>query len=151
MFELNENTTIEELEAQKKVLLKGKKDEKKDEVEAAFEEAVEDLPFIKAEKRYDAAIKNHKKMGIGTHIFICENGLSCLLRDPSIPLSAKVMPFLTSIAGSDPDYYKAAKMLVTECWIAGDSEIRKDEDLIAEVGMAALGTVQMKVARSKKK
>lgn len=105
---------------------------------------------------FDDAIKSHKKMGIQTYTFTTECKKQCLLKQPTIIQSGKIMPFLIPIGEKgtktyqEPDFNSAAILLVNECWIAGNDEIRKSEELKLEVGLAALNLVEMKTAKIKK-
>jgi len=145
MSQFENITTLSELEAKKAELLANGA------TEIEIKDFKTELQFAEAEKKYETAIVNHNKSGYHTYIFICDNGMSCLLKEPTVTISAKIVPYMTAMMGGEPDFVKAAKMLVNECWIAGDAEIRKSEDLSVEVGMQALHTVQIKVAKSKKK
>ncbi len=99
---------------------------------------------------FDAAIKSHKKMGIQTYTMETECKKLCLIKQPSIVQTGKIMPLIMTIGDKEADFNKAAITLVDECWIAGDDEIRKDEELKIQVGLAALNLVEMKVATIKK-
>ena len=99
---------------------------------------------------FNDAIKSHKKMGIQTYTFTTESKKQCLLKQPTIIQSGKIMPFMIPMGDKEADFNKAAITLVDECWIAGDDEIRKSEELKVEVGLAALNLVEMKTATVKK-
>jgi len=105
----------------------------------------------KAEKgRFDEAIKTHKKMGIQTYTLVTDCGKECLIKQPSIIQTGKIMPLMVEMGGSKADFNAAATTLIRECWIAGDDEIRKSEELLIETGLAALNLVEMKIAKIKK-
>lgn len=96
---------------------------------------------------FTQTIDNLKKQGIETYTITCDNGKECLIRKPTIKTSSKILPIMMA---ENADLLKAGKIIIDECWIAGDDEIRKDEDLNAEVSLAALQVVQLKVAEIKK-
>jgi hypothetical protein len=102
------------------------------------------------ENKFQEAIDNHKKKGIQTYTFTCESGEQCILREPSINQSGKILPYLISIGNDKADFIAGGKVLVEECWICGDDAIRKNEDLLAEVAFAALSTIKMRTADVKK-
>jgi len=102
------------------------------------------------QNRFKEAIDNLKKAGKNSYTLTCENGKQCLLREPTVQESSKIIPYIMGFADQDPDFVKGGKILVKECWIAGDDEIRKDEELLAEVAFAAISVMNMKVADVKK-
>ena len=89
-------------------------------------------------------------MGIQTYTFTTECKKQCLLRQPTIIQSGKIMPYLIPSDDQKADFNQAAIILVNECWIAGNDEIRKSEELKLEVGLAAMNLVEMKTAKIKK-
>jgi len=104
----------------------------------------------KETNRFQQGIDNHKKRGINTFTVTCGNGLQCLIREPTVSESGKILPYLIKIGDNDPDFIKAGNQLIKSCWIAGDDEIRQNEDLAAEVAFSLLSIVQLKVADVKK-
>lgn len=89
-----------------------------------------------------------KSKGIDTYTITCESGESCVLSQPSIKTTAKILPIL--MAEKNADFLQAGKIIITDCWVSGDDAIRTDENLNAEVALAALGIIQLKVASVKK-
>lgn len=110
----------------------------------------------KAEKKavvgkFDEAIKNYKKRGVETYILTCESGEECLLRQPTVKETGKILPYLTPMQeGEKPDLGEAGIKIVDLCWVAGDDAIRKDENLLYEVALGASTLVNLKIADVKK-
>lgn len=113
----------------------------------------------KAEKkdRYAEAINLHKQKGIDTWIITTEDGkYSCLIRESTPVESAKIFPVLNGMGYDekgqlkDPDLLEAGKRIVKSGWLAGDDEIRKDENLMAEIALAASTTINLKIGIAKK-
>ncbi len=100
--------------------------------------------------RYDELIAKLKKKNIQTYTFTCQSGETCLLQEPTVIQTGKILPYLSAESGADVDYNKAGSFLVEECWLSGDDAIRKDESLKFEVGFAAIQTINLKVADIKK-
>ena len=102
------------------------------------------------EQKFKEAIENHKKKGITTYTLTCETGEACVIREPSVTESGKIVPMLVKIGDNEPDFIGAGKLLVNNCWVAGDDKIRKDDDLLAEIAFAAISIIKLKVADVKK-
>jgi len=108
------------------------------------------------ENRFKEAIDTLKKAGKNTYTYTCENGKQCVLSEPSIRDSIKLLPYIYAMMSPKKnndekfDVSDGAIMIVDLCWVAGDDEIRTNEDLKIEVGMSALNTAQIKTADVKK-
>jgi hypothetical protein len=72
-------------------------------------------------------------------------GKTCKICQPSMVVQAKVLPFLLK-----DDLFEAGKYVVTECWIEGDREILKDENLMAECALSVVSLITVKIADIKK-
>jgi len=112
---------------------------------AEMKPAEDEIDWAKHEERFQLAIDTHKKTGIHTEIFVCESGEACLVRKPTAKVSAMAIPLIYK-----DDYLGAGKLLIEECWIAGDDEIKKNEDLEAEVALAIAQSMNIKIASQKK-
>ena len=98
-------------------------------------------------KQKKEVIERHKKSGIITYTLTCETGEECIIRHPAIKTTNKVLNYLF---GENRDMLKAGKIILDDCWIAGDDVIRTDEELNGEVAFAASTTVEFKIAEVKK-
>ena len=100
--------------------------------------------------KYQEAITNYGKKGISTYTFTCETGETCILREPTVRETGEILPSLTPIGDKEPNLIDAGIKIIDMCWIAGDSEIRKNDDLLCEVALASVNTIKLRIADVKK-
>ena len=79
-----------------------------------------------------------------------ENGkeYSCQLSKPSIGTIEKCLGLIAPTIGA-PKYISAGQIVLLECWVSGDEEIKKDEALSASASMEAVKFIQLKKTKSK--
>lgn len=81
------------------------------------------------------------------HGYVCEisvDGKTCYLRKPS----RHELSYATTVASKDP--IKFNELLLNSCWLAGDEEIKKDDDLFLAVCPKLAELVEVKEAELKK-
>lgn len=57
---------------------------------------------------------------------------------------------LTMAISGPPQYIRAGEVILNNCWVGGDDEIRKNEDLLVPAAMQAYRLVEVKNAELKK-
>lgn len=79
-----------------------------------------------------------------------ENGkeYSCQLSNPSVGTIEKCLGLIAPTIGA-PKYISAGQIVLLECWVSGDEEIKKNEALSASVAMEAVKFIQLKKTKSK--
>ena len=96
-------------------------------------------------KQLQETIERHKKQGIQTYTITCSTGEQCLIKNPDVDIVNKVLLFLHG-AQDTKDMLKAGKIILSECWIAGDDIIRTDKALNGEAAFGAATTTELKIA-----
>lgn len=76
--------------------------------------------------------------------FKCQ--LSAIGRDVLEVVIGLIMP----TGGEKPQYLKAGEIILNSCWITGDEEIRKDEQLLIAASMSAYKLFELKKTTLKK-
>lgn len=75
--------------------------------------------------------------------------LKCYLK----PISRQTMEIvlgLTMAVSGPPQYIRAGEVILNACWVGGDDEIRKNDDLLVPAAMQAYRLVEVKNAELKK-
>lgn len=105
---------------------------------------------------FKEAIDLHKKNGIQTYTLSCKSGEKCLIREPDPFESATILPILQGLGFDqngkqrEPSLVEAGMKIVELCWLKGDSVIRKNKNLLAEVSLAAATLIDLRIADVKK-
>jgi hypothetical protein len=96
-----------------------------------------EMRFGESKKKYDS------------FVFTCTDGEQCLIQQPDPDEIDDLMQFVEMVtqkvrAVPFGDY------LVTQCWLSGDDEIRKDKKLYHQIGMSGMRIVNVAFAHVKK-
>jgi len=100
-------------------------------------------------KQKEEVIDRHKKQGIAIYTITCESGEECIIKHPDVEVTNKVLIYLFG-APENRNMLKAGKIILEECWMAGDDLIRTDKELNGEAAFGASTMVELKVAEVKK-
>lgn len=82
-------------------------------------------------------------------VFTCTTGEQCLIEQPGVKETNEIMKFV-DIMTQKVDAMRFGNYLVSQCWLSGDDEIRKDENLFFQLGMIGMSIVEIAVAHVKK-
>jgi hypothetical protein len=61
-----------------------------------------------------------------------------------------VFPLISPFDGSKPDFITAGEIILAECWIGGDMDIRTDEALSIAASIQCIALIELKNASLKK-
>ena len=84
-----------------------------------------------------------------THTIVTPSGYVCILKTPLGRTLGKIMSKVGAFA-KDPDYYEAGGIILDECTVYMESEIKDNEKEYFSVRMAALGATEIVQSRIKK-
>lgn len=93
--------------------------------------------------------KKDQKKGAWTLIV---DKYSCQLREPNRQEYGRIIGMVTPMAGKEPDFLKAGEILLNNCWVSGDEEMKKHENTKLNVTACinSIGLLDMYEAELKK-
>ncbi|MBW6489747.1 MAG: hypothetical protein K0B15_01005 [Lentimicrobium sp.] len=95
--------------------------------------------FNPTQEQIDVWKKQH-----GDLFMVTVEDKSCILKKPSL----KVISMATTVGANDP--IKFSEMMLTNCWVAGDEEIKTNDELFLGVAGKLAELVEVKEAELKK-
>jgi hypothetical protein len=93
--------------------------------------------------------ENTKEIPKGAEFTIEVDGRVAYLRKPDRITIESALGLAMPIQGR-PQYIRAGEIVLLNCWVGGDDEIKTDDDLLVPAAMQAFQIVQAKTAVLKK-
>jgi len=76
-------------------------------------------------------------------------GLKCYLKGISRPVMEQALGLIMPTSGA-PRLITAGELILNSCWVGGDEEIRKNDDLLMEACLKAVELIERKESSLKK-